>query len=206
MDNPVENLFPKKEDIMVPTKDVNRFIKVMVTTMALARKYGEDWPKSSQTVLAMIRWEEISAELLKVLARPFSEIEVTKPFSQLDALREERGLVISKGWSMSNLVPGDHLICLRRRDREFVMINRANGTVRVGDKLLARVIGGPDYPGNMHLFIDACAGAIEGQIRAREEALCAMQERCLLSQMYEAFDPNKFEVMRSLVSDLTDLT
>ena len=173
---------------MVPTKDVVKFVRVMVTTMTLASKYGKDWPNSSLIMLALLR-EEISAALLKVLARPFSEIEATKRWSQLEALKDERGLVIAISWSMSNLVPGQHLICLRRRDREFVMVDRANNTVRVGDKLLARVIGGPDYPGNMHLFIDVCAEAIEKHLREREEALRTIREQCLLQYMCGAFNP-----------------
>ena len=135
---------------MVPTKDVagvERFVQVMVSTMAAAKNYSQDWPVSAFAVLAAIR-REFSAELLRILARPFEELEETKPSVASPVLAGQRGIVLAKRWGMSSHYEGSHIICLRR-DREFVVISQHKGWIGSGDELVARVIGSRDYPGNI---------------------------------------------------------
>ncbi len=194
----------QKGDVMVPTSDVwgvARLVQVVVTTTAAAKNYSNDWPTSALSVLAQVRGE-FSATFMRTFCKTFIEIDETKEWADVPGLRNERGILIKGRWSMSFLLPGTHIICLRRSDREFVTINLETHVVESGDEWLAKVIGGPDYPGNMALFIDACAYAREELFRRRRAQLDALEEGCMLRPMSEVFDPRQGEAVDTILADI----
>jgi len=172
---------------------VDRFVRVVMSTMFAASRYTEQWPESCLSIL-----ENIAREL-KPLLKPFG-----RPLGKelgVDMGRMVSGIVLRE-WAFLFGQPR-YVVCYS--DEGWVLIKKPeNKVLYLGNKpvLLANIIG--NHIGGAELFIDACVYAISELFRKRKEQLDELEQSCLLGRMYEACNQSKWPDTRKFIDGLAE--
>jgi len=181
----------KGGDVMVATNNVpsvDRMVRVLTTTMAVAFHYRKDWEKHCVILL-----DEIARQLnpvLKDFGRPLGKELERVAGRKLKSTRVGttlRAIVLMEPWAyLSDRTPC--MICYT--DRGWLLVALPSYSFLFGDSKMLTGIIGKHIDGAL-LFLERCNTAVEKLFEGRRRRLAEAERACLLHSMVEAFDPSK---------------